>query len=91
MAGPISNLCPPNRSAGSCSTRTASHCRTCGSTATRAIAATHSAIRTQQGEFTISGVPVEVTLEKFEIWTRDEHFIGKVESTEPLVVRVQPK
>lgn len=43
----------------------------------------------QNGSFTLSGVPQGLKLEQFEIWTRDEHFIGIVETQEPLVVRVK--
>lgn len=43
----------------------------------------------ENGEFTLSNVPQGVQLEKFEIWTRDEHFKGVIQAKEPLVVRVE--
>lgn len=43
----------------------------------------------ENGEFTLTGVPKEIQLEKFEIWTRDERFTGVVETREPLVIRVE--
>jgi hypothetical protein len=43
----------------------------------------------KNGAFTLSGVPQELRLERFEIWTRDEHLTGVVETKEPLVVRVK--
>jgi beta-lactamase regulating signal transducer with metallopeptidase domain len=43
----------------------------------------------KNGAFTLQGVPKGVQLDKFEIWTRDEHFAGVVETKEPLLVRVQ--
>ena len=42
----------------------------------------------KNGTFTLHGVPKEIRLEEFEIWTRDERFTGRVETREPLVVRV---
>lgn len=41
------------------------------------------------GAFTLSGVPQELRLERFEIWTRDDHFTGVADTGEPLVVRVK--
>ena len=43
----------------------------------------------ENGAFTISRVPKELGLERFEIWTRDKRHTGVIEKQEPLVVRVQ--
>ena len=43
----------------------------------------------ENGTFTLTHVPKEIQLEKFEVWTRDEHFSGVIETREPLVVRVE--
>jgi hypothetical protein len=43
----------------------------------------------ENGDFTLSGVPKEIQLEKFDIWTRDEQFTGVAESTTPLIVRLK--
>ena len=43
----------------------------------------------QDGVFKLPGVPQGIQLEKFEIWTRDEHFTGVIEIKKPMVVRVQ--
>lgn len=44
----------------------------------------------EKGRFTLTRLPRDVELEKYEIWTRDEHFSGIADATDPLVVRVQP-
>jgi len=41
----------------------------------------------RNGAFVLSGVPQEIELENFEIWTRDEHLKGVIESRQPLVIR----
>jgi hypothetical protein len=43
----------------------------------------------KNGIFTLHAVPKDIRLEEFEILTRDERFTGRVETREPLVVRVQ--
>jgi hypothetical protein len=43
----------------------------------------------ETGVFTLTDVPEGIQLEKFEIWTRDEHFEGVIETKEPLVVQVK--
>jgi hypothetical protein len=43
----------------------------------------------ENGEFTLSGVPKEIQLEKFDVWTRDEQFTGVAQTKDPLVVRLR--
>ncbi len=45
----------------------------------------------ENGQFTLTGVPAEIELETFEIWTRDEHLKGERQSSDPLVVSVKAK
>jgi beta-lactamase regulating signal transducer with metallopeptidase domain/protocatechuate 3,4-dioxygenase beta subunit len=42
----------------------------------------------ENGEFILTDVPNGIQLESFEIWSNDEHFMGAVQTKEPLVVRL---
>lgn len=43
----------------------------------------------ENGVFKLSGVPKEVEMENFEVWTREERFVGEIVTRDPLVIRIK--